>query len=305
MRRFDLELLHTLATVAEARSLSAAAVRLSRSQSAVSEQIRKLEESCGLTLFLRGKNGTTLTPVGERLLGHARGILSLSDAAYLDMQGISLAGELRLAITDYFEPAGLATILKRLHDQYPALRLHVSVRKSVQIEQESGSGEFDIGLSMRIVGQPMIDSARRDSSYKCIPIRRERLAWVAAPSFALREPEPLPLIALPDTCSLQRYMLAKLRDSSVTHFVAHSTSGVGGLQSALSAGLGVACLNASAVPANVTTFRGRKELPIMPDVEFNLLVPQVFKTAFAAEAAELLAEQFRQGASQNSACNVR
>lgn len=292
MRRYDLELLHTLATVAETGSLSAASLRLSRSQSAVSEQIRKLEESCGQTLFLRGKKGSTLTPVGQRLLGHARSMLSLNDAVYLDMQGISLTGELRLAITDYFEPAGLATILKRLHDQYPALRLHVSVRKSVEIEQSTSKDEFDIGLSMRIVGEPIISERKSDSPHQCIPIRREPLAWVASPSFAIRDLEPLPLIALPETCSLQRYMLARLKESGVAHYIAHSASGVLGLQSALSAGLGVTCLNASAMPTNVTTFSPRKGMPILPEVEFNLIVPHVFNSTFAAEVAAMLAQQF-------------
>jgi DNA-binding transcriptional LysR family regulator len=220
-------------------------------------------------------------------------MLSLNDAVYLDMQGISLAGELRLAITDYFQPAGLATMLKRLHDQYPALRLHVSVRKSVEIEQGTSNDEFDIGLSMRIAGEPIIAAQTPDSPHQCIPIRREPLAWVASPSFAMRDLEPLPLIALPDTCSQQRYMLAKLKESGIAHYVAHSASGVLGLQSALSAGLGVTCLNASAIPANVTTFRARKGLPILPGVEFNLIVPHIVNSTFAAEAAAMLAQQFK------------
>ncbi|MFK4441194.1 DNA-binding transcriptional LysR family regulator [Caballeronia udeis] len=294
MRRFDLELLNTLSTVAETGSLSAAALRLSRSQSAVSEQIRKLEESCGLTLFLRGKKGATLTPAGERLLGHTRKLLLLNDVAYQDMQGVSLSGDLRLAITDYFRPADLAKILRRLRDQYPALRLHVSVRKSALIEQSAGLGDFDIGLSMRRIGEASFNAeAEGEESFDSIPIRREQLLWVAAPTFDMQGTGALPVIALPDTCSMQRYMLAKLQESNLRYFIAHSASGVGGLQSALSAGLGVSCLNASAVPPDVSAFRGVMGLPRMPDVEFNLIAPRLGRDTLAAEAIALLVEQLR------------
>ena len=151
MRRFDLDLLNTLVAVAEEKSLSAAALRLARSQSAISEQIRKLEEFCGLPLLVRGKHGARLTPAGDRLMIHARKLLLLSDVARQDMQGALMTGDLRLAVTDYFRPAAIAGILRRIREQYPRLRLHVSVRKSAQIEQDADSGDFDVGISMRVL----------------------------------------------------------------------------------------------------------------------------------------------------------
>jgi transcriptional regulator, LysR family len=76
MHHFDIALLQALIAVADAGSLTAAAPRLCRSQSAVSEQIRKLEEDCGARLFHRGKKGVSLTPAGQRLLGHARQLVA-------------------------------------------------------------------------------------------------------------------------------------------------------------------------------------------------------------------------------------
>jgi DNA-binding transcriptional LysR family regulator len=87
MRRFDLDSLHTLVTVADLGSLSAAAAHLCRSQSAVSEQVRKLEELCASTLFQRGKKGVSLTPAGDRLLNHARSLLRLNDVAWMICKG--------------------------------------------------------------------------------------------------------------------------------------------------------------------------------------------------------------------------
>ncbi|PLZ03146.1 LysR family transcriptional regulator [Burkholderia sp. WAC0059] len=293
MRRFDLELLNTLATVADAGSLSAAAGQLYRSQSAVSEQIRKLEESCGLTLFVRGKKGASLTPAGARLLVHARKLLDLNDHAYRDMQGLSLAGDLRLAITDYFRPAAIAAVLRQVGDQYPSLRLHVSIRKSASIELEAGSGDFDLGLSMRVLDAGSRRPREKTAGFSSVMLRREPLLWVAAPSFAWPVGQPVPLVALPDTCSLQRYVLSRLDSAGVDYFIAHSASGVAGLQSALSAGLGFSCLNASAVPGDVVALRAGRRLPKLPDAAFDLIVPDSTDGTLVGEVAKCLVTQAR------------
>ena len=288
MARFDLELLHALVVIAEAGSLTAAAPRLFRSQSAVSEQVRRLEEFCGVPLLVRGKAGVRLTPAGERLVAHAQPLLAASEAALQDMRGIRLAGDLRLAVTDYFRPAAVAAFLKHLGREYPRLRLHVSIRKSAVIEQEVGNGDFDIGLTMRYLdGSPPPTDGR-------IFLGREPLAWIAQEGFA-RGPSAtgpsnrLPLIVLPDHCSLQQQVARVLDRHGVRYDVVHSATGVGGLQLALSAGLGVACLNPSATPADVAPFDWEGRLPPMPDVEFGLLPPRPGEPTLVTEVRAMLA----------------
>lgn len=287
MRRFDLDLLHTLVTVADNGSLSAAAPRLCRSQSAISEQIQKLEAFCATPLFLRSKKGVALTPAGERLLNHARQILALSDHANQDMQGVALTGDLRLAITDYFRPSAIAQVLKRLRAHYPRLRLHVSIRKSAEIERDATGEAFDMGLSMRVCQADQERSAP-PQGLRRIPLRRESLSWVASPGLHLDDDALLPLLVLPKTCSLQQFTTRTLENARVSYFLAHSASGLGGLQSALSAGLGVSCLNASAIPHDVLPFRQMTSLPALPDVEFAMVIRE--QSGLAAEAADLLAE---------------
>lgn len=288
MRRLDLDLLQTLVTVADAGSLSAAAPRLYRSQSAISEHIRKLEEVCGMPLLARGKQGSRLTPAGERLLGHARKLLLLNDIAYQDMQGVLLAGDLRLAITDYFRPASIAAILKRLRTQYPRLRLHVSILQSALIEQAAEAGDFDIGLSMRILEKAARNAKRGEGR---MVLRREPLSWVADASFAMEPKARLPLLVLPATCALQRFVVRTLEAHSVPYDIAHSASGIGGMQLALEAGLGVSCLNASAIPEGVVRFDGGLRLPPLPDVEFSLLPPRPGEPSVVTDVRKLLAEQ--------------
>lgn len=286
MRPFDLELLQSFVVAMESGSLSAAAPKLCRSQSALSEQLRKLEALAGVTLLERGKKGVWPTPAGERLLVHAHEMLALSDRALEDVRGVTFTGELRLAITDYFLPSSIADLLKKLRMRYPRLRLHVSVRKSMQIETGTDSGDFDIGLSMRILdGRSLAEG---------IPVRREALHWVSVTGFEPEREEnsPLPLLVLPQGCSLQRFTRETLETHDVPYVVAHSASGVAGLQSALMAGLGIACLNASAVPMGAEVCRSAPPLPALPDVEFSLLPPRPGEPHLVGAVREMLASQF-------------
>ena len=232
MQPFDLEQLRCVVAVHEVGSLSAAAPYLCRSQSAVSEQVRKLEEFAGVILLQRGKKGASPTPAGERLILHARGMLAASDRALEDMRGMDLVGELRLAVTDYFRPGAIAEMLRRLRTRYPKLRLHVAIRKSLQIEREAHRDDFDIGLSMRILDGRSLQEG--------IPVRRETLAWVAGHELEHEQQVPLPLLSLPPDCSLQRFVHRILETYGIPYVIAHSASGVAGLQSALLSG-GLAC----------------------------------------------------------------
>jgi DNA-binding transcriptional LysR family regulator len=270
MRRFDLELLHTFLAVMDAGSLSAASVKVGRSQSAVSEQIRKLEVFCNSVLFTRGKNGAKLTPAGERLAPHARRLLSANEAAQAEMAGSPMEGDLRLAITDYFRTADVARLLRCVRDRYPRLRLHVTILKSAEIE-EAGNG-FDLGLSMRILDASV--EVPINEAVRATPLRREKLVWASGREMDGLTETALPLVVLPASCSLQSYTLAQLDKYEVPYYIAHSASGVGGLNSALAAGLGVGCLNISAMSSGVGIFAAAAQLPVLPEIEFALVAPR-------------------------------
>jgi DNA-binding transcriptional LysR family regulator len=281
MRGFDLEQLRTFAAVVEAGSLSAAAPRVFLSQSSVSEQIRKLEQRAGTVLLTRGKHGVAATEAGQRLLGHARQILALSDAALQDLRGETLQGELRLAVTDYFRPGEMARLLRNLGQRYPRLRLSVAIAQSNAIEQGYRGGEFDIGLVMRAPAE----GARR----RGLLLRREALVWAAAPG--VQQQRPLPLVLLPGNCQLHhlaRRMLARRR---IPFVVAHTASGVAGLQGALAAGLGVGCINESALTAELARLGAGEGLPSLPQAEFQLLAPRRDEAPLVAQVREMLAAQ--------------
>lgn len=285
MRILNLEQLRTLVAAADAGSLTAAAPQVFLSQSAVSEQLRKLEEQVGQTLLLRSKAGVAPTVAGERLLAYARRMLALGEQACLDLQGVALEGTLRLGVTDYFRPAELAGLLARMQSQYPGVRLQVAVHKSGAIEAGYARGEFDVGLTMRL---PSAGPARSKGPV----LRREPLRWMAAAHWQREAGAPLRLLALPETCSLHQFTVALLQRRRIPFSVALMASGVAGLQSALAAGLGVACLNESALCAGVQALRAGMGLPALPQASFVVLPPRAGESDFVRRARERLAEGF-------------
>jgi len=282
MSGFDLDQLRTLVAVLDAGSLTAAAPKVFLSQSSVSEQMRKLEDRAGQPLLVRGKAGVRATPAGQRLLAHARSILALSDEAYRDMRGVALRGELRLCITDYFRPGDVARLLRRLNEQYPQVRLHVTIMKSGAIEAAYARGEIDVGISM-VIQERGATRGRADGAL----LRREPLLWMAAEGEMPPLAEPLPLLALPETCALRQYVERLLSRRGVPYAVSHVASGVAGLQLAVAAGLGVACLNESALGAGMARMQA-PGLPVLPSVEFRLLAARPGESEFVGLAREAI-----------------
>lgn len=291
-RGFDLTQLRTFVAVAESGSVSAGAERVFLSQSSVSEQLKKLEERAGQPLFIRSKQGVSATLAGSRLLDHARRIIAMSEAAFEDLQGRSLDGELRIAITDYYRPHDIARILKTFSEQHPRLKLHVTVLPSAVIDSNAGDdASFDIGLSLRLVTDNTRAAGRRPRAPSTV-VRRERLLWVSAADSPPRPVTPYSLVLLPSSCQLQRFVVKLLDEHKVPYVVSHSASGVAGLQLALKAGLGMSCLNESSIGGGVVACPASVGLPALPAVEFHLLPGRIGESERVSNARTALTRLF-------------
>ncbi|ARP94767.1 LysR substrate-binding domain-containing protein [Bordetella genomosp. 13] len=289
MAPFDLDQLRTFVAVADAGSLTAAAPRVFLSQSSVSEQIRKLEIHAGQSLLKRGKLGAVPTPAGQRLLAYARRILALSDQARREMHGLTLEAHLRLAFTDYFRPNEISGLLARLKQTYPGLRLHVSIAKSDAVREAHARGELDLAVAMRVRASTAAPDMGGDPA---LVLRREPLCWLAGRDAEPAPGEPLPLVALGESCSLRQYTESVLRQARVPYEVAHVASGVPGLQMALAAGLGVACLNAGAIGADIRNWPRADGLPPMGEAVFEVLPPPPGQDAHVAQVREAVVAHF-------------
>ncbi|MGF6465455.1 LysR family transcriptional regulator [Paraburkholderia youngii] len=293
-RGFDLAQLRTFVAVAESGGVSAGAERVFLSQSSVSEQLKKLEERAGQPLLVRGRQGVNPTPAGGRLLEHARRIIAMSEAAFDDLQGRSLDGELRIAITDYYRPHDIARILKTFSEQHPRLKLHVTVLPSAVIDSGADDhASFDIGLSARLViGQPRARGAGAGAGTASIVVRREKLLWASCADAPTRPATPYQLVLLPTTCQLQRFVVKLLDEHKVAYVVSHSASGVAGLQLALKAGLGISCLNESSLGGGVVACAANIGLPPLPAIEFHLLPRRPGESELVSNARDALVRLF-------------
>lgn len=279
MAHLDLAQLRTLMAVVDAGSLTAAAPQLFLSQSAVSEQIRKLEDCVGKPLLLRSKTGVVPTAAGIQLLGHARALVGMADHALRDMRGMALQGALKLAVTDYFKPDALARMLKALAEQHPAVRLEVSVLKSSDVEAAHAQGQCDLGV---VMATPPFKQRLQTLGPE------EALVWARARQWTPKAGQPLPLLVLPETCALRQYAEARLRQQGVDYVVAHQASGVAGLQSAIAAGLGVACINAATLTQNMAPVLPEAGLPSLTRVQFGLLPARAAESALVQKVRALL-----------------
>ncbi|MCC8392020.1 LysR family transcriptional regulator [Paraburkholderia sp. MMS20-SJTR3] len=292
-RGFDFAQLRTFVAVADSGSVSAGAERVFLSQSSVSEQLKKLEERAGQPLFVRGRQGVSTTPAGARLLEHARRILAMNEAAFDDLQGRALDGELRIAITDYYRPHDIARILKTFSEQHPRLKLHVTVLPSTVIDSGAQDhASFDIGLSARLVSGPGAARAAAGSRAASTAVRREKLLWASAADADSRPAAPYQLVLLPTTCQLQRFVVRLLDEHKVAYVVSHSASGVAGLQLALKAGLGISCLNESSLGGGVVACGANIGLPALPALEFHLLPARAGESELVGNAREALRRLF-------------
>ena len=153
----DPELLQAFVAVADQRSFTRAAAALNRTQSAVSMQIKRLEERVGVELFHRTKANVDLSSAGEGLLGYARRILTLNDEAVARLREHKVAGVVRLGVMDDYGTAILPPILATFLASYPLI--HVEMETGLTSGMPARLGEaYDLVIAMHPVGRGDGDS---------------------------------------------------------------------------------------------------------------------------------------------------
>lgn len=260
----DLEILHTFVIVADTGSYTKASTILFKSQSAISEQIQKLELFCGAQLLSRGRHGANPTATGKKLYQYARSILSMNTEIVADIRKREKIYELTLSITDYFMPNKIAPILKGLRDQYQNIQFNVSIQSSSKIMRELSLNQYDVALLANLSGQQLPDT----EDY--LIVGREALCWAGAKDFSMTGYKGLPIITLPKGCLIQKLAIEKLENNKIEFNLLHHASSVVGMQSAIEAQLGIGCLNKSSMTSNLIDYTEILQLPKLPEIEYVL-----------------------------------
>ncbi|MDZ7841630.1 MAG: LysR family transcriptional regulator [Gammaproteobacteria bacterium] len=255
----DPELLRTFVSVAETRGFTSAARSLHRTQSAVSLQIKRLEDRVGEPLFRRTSRQVTPTRAAEALLPYARRILHLHDEAAAAVGAVGRGRSLRLGITEEQALAYLPNIIPRFNTRFPGVQLNVQCDLSTGLLARMEDGELDLALVIR-----------HGPAGAGEVLGRERLVWVAHQSFRNDPGEALPLAVNPGGCIYRSHALTALAGIRRPWRVAYVSASPTGINLALEANLAVSIKAGRSVPEYCRVLDSEAGIPVLPQVDVEL-----------------------------------
>ncbi|MGE7137847.1 LysR substrate-binding domain-containing protein [Luteibacter sp. NPDC031894] len=260
LTNLNIDALRSFVTGVDAGSFARAAERLGRSTSAVSAQLKKLEELSGTNLVRKSGRGLTLTDSGEALLSYARRLLELNDEAVSAVRGVELEGWIRLGLQEDFGETILPQVLGRFARAHPKVRIEGRIARNAELTEKIASGQLDLALAWDM------DAAVQTSAQRIASLP---LCWLGSanvpPTWRAGHDEPLPLAALEAPCLLRTIACDHLDRQGLSWRIAFVSPSLGGLWAATSAGLGIALRTPIGRPATVKQLEpsdyGLPELP--------------------------------------------
>jgi DNA-binding transcriptional LysR family regulator len=272
----DPELLQAFVAVADQRSFTRAATTLNRTQSAISMQIKRLEDRLGAKLFHRTKANVDLSSAGEGLLGYARRILTLNDEAVARLRQHKVEGVVRLGVMDDYGTAIVPPLLAGFLAGYPLI--HVEMETGLTATMPARLGEaYDLVIAMHPVG-------RGDGEF----LRREQAVWATSAGHPVEEQDPLPVALYPQGCLFRKWAMEALdtaRRRWRLAFVSHSLAAV---EAIAAQGLAVTVVKDGTFPSRLRRLSERDGLPPLPAADICL-----HRSANLSRAGALLADHLR------------
>jgi len=255
----DMDVLRTLVTANELGGLNRAAEQVGRSQSAVSQQIRKLEEQVGQPLFRKQGRGLVLTEVGDVVLSYAKRILELNDEAMSAVSGVNLEGVVRFGLPSDFAESWLPAVLGRFKRAHPGVRIEATVDRHATLLDRLDRGQLDLAL---LLGR----GAREDAEV----IATLPMAWIGGRASEWQPGEPVPLVLFEAPCAFRQAGIAALDAAGMPWRVTFTSPSLAGLWAAADAGLGITLRTAASKPAHLRVLDQRSGLPPLPVTDLSL-----------------------------------
>lgn len=255
----DLDLLRTFVAVADLNTFAAAAAAVCRTQSAVSQQMQRLEQLVGKELFARHGRNKLLTEHGIQLLGYARKILRFNDEACMSLMFSNLQGVLTLGASDESADTILPFLLNRISSVYPKLALDVSVKRNAFMVEMLNENKVDLVVTTHRPGQ-----------FDCLTLRTSPTHWYCAAEYVLQKGEPVPLVLLDDPSPFRDMVLTALNEANIPWRLAYVASTLPEVRAAVKAGLGVTARPVEMMSPDLRVLGKSDGLPALPDTEYLL-----------------------------------
>jgi DNA-binding transcriptional LysR family regulator len=276
-RNLDLSALRSFVTVADVGGVTRAAGYLNLTQSAVSMQIKRLEESLGIPLFLRAARKLALSPDGEQLLSYGRRMLALNDEALSLMSATCCQGEIRLGVPHDVVYPVIPGILKRMAQAYPKVRIHLVSSFTLLMKQEYARGGFDLMLTTEEAPDPGAEV-----------LSTRGLVWVGAVDGNAWQRRPLRL-GFKDTCIFRSRAQNALEEAGIPWEMATGGESEQAVEATVAADLAVSVRMVGSIPDGMTPVASDNQLPSVGEMKLALYRANRRKD----EAMDLLVQELR------------
>jgi DNA-binding transcriptional LysR family regulator len=259
LANLDLNTLRTLVVAYDLGGYGQAAERLGRTPSAVSLQMKRLQQDVGATLFRKNGRTLALTEAGEIVLRYGRRMLDLNDELLDTVRGAALAGEVKLGFSQDFADTVLPQALSRFTKLYPLVQIEVRIDGNAALVDAVENGQLDLALA--------IGHARRQTAHLLSEVQ---LVWIAGHEFSRRKDQILPLVVLGPQCMFRQQMLQALDRAGIAWRIAAVSPSLTGLWATAIAGLGVTVRGSIGLPAALTANATMFDLPAMDSIPITL-----------------------------------
>lgn len=238
---FDMDVLRTFVAGVDLGSFAKAAQRLGRSPSAISLQLRKLEDQVGQPLLRKKGRGLMLTEAGDVMIGYARRILELNDEARAALGNLqALEGWVRLGLPEDFAETWLPGLLARFGRAHPKVRVEARVDRGSALVDAVRSGTLDLALTWGRLGNP-----------DCDLVETRQVVWIGPQSYRREQGEPCPLVVFDAPCAFRKAAIAALDGNGIDWRQTFASPSLAGLWAAATAGLGVTARTREGKPAHL------------------------------------------------------
>ena len=277
----DLDLLKTLVAIAETGNFSAAAEVVFRSPSAISMQVKKMEDLLGRAVFTRDSRSVALTSDGEMLLLHARRVLALNQQIVSQFIKPSVSGTVRLGASDYATEAFLPAALRRFAQTHPGVTVDVLVERSKTLESLILSGKLDIA----ILDRSTVAAQSQNSEI----LFRERLVWAGLKGGIAVEKKPIPISVWEDGCFWRQCAVEGLESQDRAFHITFMSPNTSAQKAAILADLAIAPLPESSCTGDVIELGQQHGLPPLVDFAVGMMIANNVSPPVCAVADHLRA----------------
>jgi DNA-binding transcriptional LysR family regulator len=256
----DVDHLRTFLAIAETGSFTRAADLVHKTQSAVSMQMKRLEERVGRPIFARDGRASKLTEDGDRLLDYARRIVKLNVEALAAFHDKDLSGRVRLGVPDDYADRYLPEIMARFSRAYPGVEFTVMCEESIDLVKRIEADELDLAIVTATQSNRVTET-----------FRQERLLWIASSRHSTHMEETLPLALSRPTCAWRRAATERLDGIGRPYRIAFCSGNAGAIHAAVLAGLAISVSPESGLRPGMRVLTPGDGFPDLPPCRVGLL----------------------------------